>query len=260
MDERPAATIQEIAANAWPSSMSQVVDGWRLRTTPGVEARRSNSVLPLVDGGRLSLEDKLAIVDEFYAERGLPARFELSPATVPAGLDDVLAARGFEIELEIDIMVADLAEVASRSARDGAPDVRVEEEPSEAWLDTMLGVTARGERGTLRVAVLDRIAPPVRYASAADGERTIAVGMSVRERGWLGIFSMATLPEARRRGAATAILHALAQDGLRGGAARSYLQTDIGNAASHAVYEAIGFATAYRYHYRVRRRPAPTTP
>lgn len=248
-----AATIQEVAANAWPASMTQVVDGWRLRTTPGVEARRSNSVLSLEDAGRMPLEDKLALVDEFYAERGLPVRFEVSPATVPAGLDEVLAARGFEIELDIDIMVGDLAEVASHSSKPGGPDVIVEATPSEAWLDTMLGVTARGERETLRDAVLDRIAPPARYASVADGDRTIAVGMSVREREWLGIFSMATLPEARRRGAATAILHALTSTGLREGATRTYLQTDIGNAASHALYEDIGFTTAYRYHYRVRR-------
>ena len=248
-----APTIQEIAANAWPASIVQVVDGWRLRTTPGVEARRSNSVLPNADGGRLSLEAKLAIADEFYAERGLPVRYEVSPAAVPQGLGDVLAARGFEIELEVDIMVAELAEVASRTSNAAGLDVRVDETPDGRWLDTMLGVTARGERGTLRAAVLDRIAPPARYAWAADGDLAIAVGMSVRERDWLGIFSMATLPEARRRGAATAILHSLADDALRGGATRTYLQTDIGNAASHALYEGIGFAAAYRYHYRVRR-------
>ncbi len=253
MDESLAATIQEVAANAWPASIVQIVDGWRLRATAGVEARRSNSVLPIMDGGRVPLEAKLALVDEFCEAHRIPTRFEVSPAAVPKGLDDVLAARGFEIELEIDIQVGDLAEVASRSSSRGGPDVRVEEEPDERWLDTMLGVTARGERETLRDAVLDRIAPPARYASVADGDRTIAVGMSVRERGWLGIFSMATLPEARRRGAARAILHALASDGLRGGATRAYLQTDIGNAASHALYEGIGFSTAYRYHYRVRR-------
>jgi len=253
VDDSLAATIQEVAGNAWPASIVQVVDGWRLRTTPGVEARRSNSVLPIVDGGRLTLEKKLAVVDEFYAERGNPVRFELSPAAVPEGLEDVLAARGFEVELEIDIMVGDLDEVALRSEKPGGPQVRVDEEPGEAWLDTMLGVTARGERGTLKAAVLDRIAPPARYASVADGDRTIAVGMSVREREWLGIFSMATLPEARRRGAARAILHALASTGLREGASRAYLQTDIGNTVSHALYEGIWFETAYRYHYRVRR-------
>jgi GNAT superfamily N-acetyltransferase len=253
MDDALAPVLQEVAANAWPASIVQVVDGWRVRATPGVETRRSNSVLPIADGGRLALEEKLAAVDEFYAVRGMPARFEVSPAAVPSELDEVLAARGFQVELDIDIQVAELAEVEARSANNGGPEVTVDQTASDSWLGTMLGVMARGEAGRLRDAVLDRIAPPARYASVADGDRTIAVGMSVREREWLGIFSMATLPEARRRGAAKAILHALASTGLREGASRAYLQTDVDNAASHALYEGIGFRTAYRYQYRVRR-------
>jgi GNAT superfamily N-acetyltransferase len=189
----------------------------------------------------------------FCAGRGIPTRFEVSPAAVPAGLDEVLAARGFEIELEVDIQVADLDEVASRSSNRAGPDVRVEEQPGDAWLDTMLGMTARGERGTLRGAVLDRIATPARYASVTDGDRTIAVGMSVREREWLGIFSMATLPEARRRGAATAILRALSERAIQEGATRAYLQTDRSNPVSHALYEGLGFRTAYGSHYRTKR-------
>jgi GNAT superfamily N-acetyltransferase len=48
-----------------------------------------------------------------------------------------------------------------------------------------------------------------RRALAVDGT-PVAVGRAVAERGWAGVFGMATLPAARRRGAATAVLASLA--------------------------------------------------
>jgi GNAT superfamily N-acetyltransferase len=77
--------------------------------------------------------------------------------------------------------------------------------------------------------------------------------MCVADGEWLGIYSMATRPEARRRGLATAVLRELARTGRELGAARGYLQTERTNAASHALYGRVGFAIAYGYHYRTKR-------
>ena len=246
-----ARAVEELAANAWPASIVQIVDGWRLRATPGIDARRSNSVLPTGGSSAIDLDDKLALVDAFYAARELPVRFQMSPAAVPADLDELLAERGLGIEAPVDVMVADLAEVDASAT--GGTAVEISDEPEDVWLDTMLGITARGERWLLRSAVLDRIGPSARYAWVPDGDRAIAVGMGVVERGWLGIFSMATVPDRRRRGHARSVLHALAEFGLTAGATRAYLQTERGNATSHALYEGAGFRTAYGYHYRTRR-------
>jgi GNAT superfamily N-acetyltransferase len=252
-----AASVEPIAANAWPASIVELVDGWHLRATPGIQARRSNSVLTLGDGSEgLALEDKLALAAEFYERHGSPLRFHISPATVPTGLDGLLAERRFEIEAPVDLMVADLAEVVERAGSGSmSAEVAVALEPDESWLTALNSVITRGDGATLRRLVLDRIAPPVRYASLRDAERTVAVGMSVVDGGWLGIFSMATLPEARRRGAATAILRIMAEHGLADGATRAYLQTDRGNQPSHALYGRLGFRTAYGYHYRTRLEP-----
>jgi ribosomal protein S18 acetylase RimI-like enzyme len=256
-----ARELEEIAANAWPASIVQHVDGWRLRATPGTGARRSNSVLPLGGHGRIPVDDKLAIADEFYGERGLPVRFQLSPAADPPTLDDLLAQRGYEVDIRVDIQVADLAEVTARSARQGVASTdSLDPEPGDEWLDVLLAITARGERETFRAAVLDRIAPPARYAAVRHGDRIVAVGMGVIERGWLGIFSMATVPEARRRGAATTVLHMLAKAGANLGATRAYLQTESTNDAAHTLYEGLGFSTAYGYHWRTKRGGAATTP
>jgi ribosomal protein S18 acetylase RimI-like enzyme len=246
--------VEEVAANSWPAAIVEMLDGWRLRATPSVTVRRSNSVLPNGGAGRVPLESKLAAVEDFYAGHDIPARYQVSGAAVPESLDDVLASRGFEIEAPVDIMVARLDQVeALTRGREIADGVGIESEPSEEWLDAMFEVAPRGERDVFRAAILDRIDRPVRYASVLDGREALAVGMCVADGDWLGIYSMATHPEARRRGFATAILRSLAQSGRRLGATRAYLQTERTNGPAHALYERVGFATAYGYHYRTKR-------
>ena len=66
------------------------------------------------------------------------------------------------------------------------------------------------------------------------------------ERGWTGVYAMGTRPEARRRGAATSILRALAQWAHDRGAARMYLQVETTNDGARQLYTRAGFETAYR--------------
>ena len=86
--------IEETAADAVPAAVVEHLDGWRLRFNHGVK-RRPNSVLANADGGRLTLAGKLECAEAFYAEHGLKARFQLCPASLPAGLDAALEARGY---------------------------------------------------------------------------------------------------------------------------------------------------------------------
>jgi hypothetical protein len=122
-------------------------DGWRLRATPAVDARRSNSVLPNGDSGEVPLKEKLAIVEDFFGRRGLPVRYQLSPAAEPAGLvDDVLAARGFQIETSADIQVANLAEVVDRSLVPGTHVVSADRPGRTLALDPPGSDSARRRR------------------------------------------------------------------------------------------------------------------
>ncbi len=78
------------------------------------------------------------------------------------------------------------------------------------------------------------------------------MGLGVLERGFVGVFAMFTQPAFRGRGAAHAVLHALARWGERRGAERAYLQVEETNAAAGALYRETGFATSYEYLYRSR--------
>jgi ribosomal protein S18 acetylase RimI-like enzyme len=72
----------------------------------------------------------------------------------------------------------------------------------------------------------------------------------VADEDWIGLFCMATRPEFRRRGAATAVLRALAGWGRHQGAARAYLQVMDDNLPARSLYARAGFETLYHYHYR----------
>ena len=106
------------------------------------------------------------------------------------------------------------------------------------------GGRRRTRRGRGR---LDRVRIPCAYARSE-----AAAGRGTLHGEWLGIYELATLPEARRRGAASAIVGALAAWGAARGARPAYLMVEEGNAPAHAMYARLGIRRAYGYSYRVR--------
>jgi len=254
-DPHTILTLETIAANAWPAAEVELCGGWRLRSTQGV-TRRANSVWPNQDDGALALDAKLAQVEAFYAARGLPAIYQICDAMQPAQLDEVLAARGYAHEAPTFVQTAPLPTLLER-----LPSLRhyptFEVEVSEAfdgqWFDLYCVAEEVSEQATpVRQAILERIAPVHGFVTLYAAGRPAAVGMGVVEAGWLGIFSMATLPAYRRRGAARAILRTLAVWAQLYDARHAYLQVMAHNDAAQTLYAGAGFVTAYRYHYRVK--------
>ena len=93
---------------------------------------------------------------------------------------------------------------------------------------------------------------PSRYLMAQRDGRAVGVGTVMLEDGLAGVFSMATSPEMRQRGVASALLARLLTWAWEHGASHAYLQVDSQNHAALAVYRKFGFATAYSYHYCAR--------
>ena len=115
--------VEVVAAEALPAAEVEELGGWRLRYTRGV-TRRANSVWPNAQKGPLSLEERLEAVEAFYAARGLPARFQVTPAALPENLDEVLAARGYTRDLPdspVCVQTASLAEVNGACPQEGMP-------------------------------------------------------------------------------------------------------------------------------------------
>ncbi len=249
--------IETLAMNAWPADEVELLDGWRMRFSRGV-TRRANSVWPNQTGDALALGKKLDAVEAFYAAHNLPARYQICPAQQPIDLEEALAARGYAADASTQVQLAPLAGVVAgattRNVNAAAPTnwtVSVSETFDATWFATYRDAERFGaDAATVRQAILCRIAPLTGFALLRIDNEPVALGLGVLEADHLGIFSMATRAEFRRRGAATAILGALVKWAQAHGGTRAYLQVMDNNSGAQQLYARLGFETLYRYHYR----------
>ncbi|WP_051899321.1 GNAT family N-acetyltransferase [Sciscionella sediminilitoris] len=240
--------LQERVAKANPAEHVEHLGQWWLRRSAG-PSWWTATVLPHGETDAAELAARIAAAERFYAEAGTPARFQISPGACAAELDAVLAARGYRASGAVSLRAAVTEEVRALRAPEGPP-AQVREDPSAAWFAAWRTVHGHGgDPGTER-DMLERVRQPSAYASVLDGSEVIAVGRAVAEAGWAGVFGMATLPKARGRGAARAVLCSLADWAGTHAAPRMYLQVESGNQAAVRLYERLGFAELCRYHYR----------
>lgn len=222
---------------AWPAWERREAGGWVLRYAGGV-TKRANSVLAL--GEPDDLDAAISAAEAFYAERGAPCAFSIG-AGAPPGLDGALEARGYALVDPTVVMAGAI------SGRPSVP-VRVEERPWRGWLETWWAVDGRRSTGP---EAAERILTgvPALYVAVEEDGIPVAVGRGVPQGGTLGIYCMATLPEARRRGLGRAVLRALAvESGMPG----AYLVVTERNTAARALYRSEGLEPKGGYHYRIR--------
>jgi ribosomal protein S18 acetylase RimI-like enzyme len=257
-DVRTIRLLEELGANALGAHTVQLLDGWVLRRTPEAPFRRCNSVLP-IHGTASNVIDRLEVVADFYRERGLPARFQMSEAARPAGLDGLLGECRYDIEEPVVVMVARTEEVAARSgdpptpARSDDEGTTVADGIDDGWIEQYSESHGRDDARRRLAAygrLLTKIGPVVGAAVARAGDVPLGIGLGVLERGWVGVYGMSTRPEVRRRGAATAVLRALAEWARARDGVRMYLQVEETNTVALELYERAGFRPAYRYWYR----------
>ena len=241
------AHLETLAADALPAQVCEKLDGWRLRYNGGV-TRRANSVLAEY-AGTLALEKKLRQAEAFYARQGAKARFQLCPASQPANLDEVLTKRGYSHEPGAKVQVADLSTVMAHVTPSENVTTEVLDTPSGVWLEVYEAVEGvEGDQKHVRREMFRALEKATFVLVRLNGQPA-AAGLGVYGEGHVGIFNVATLPEQRRRGAATAVLAGLAQWGAAQGAHTLYLQVAEGNVSAQKAYARAGFETLYAYHY-----------
>ncbi|MEK8051818.1 GNAT family N-acetyltransferase [Ideonella sp. DXS22W] len=247
------ARVEDAGLNASAPPQQRWMDGWLVRFSPG-KAKRARCINAVAPGVRL-LADKLAASAALYQAQSLPWIFRITPFTQPADLDAQLAARGFVAEDDTRVMVCtDLAQAIAQAAAAPQPAVDMswrEIDPADygpivgAWRGTPPeGVRAHVER--LRTT-------PVPYRAWIGCDATgelLAGGQTATEDGLVGLYDIFTAPAARGQGLATALCGALLAAAREGGAEAAYLQVDADNLAARRIYQRLGFADAYAYHYR----------
>ncbi|MFD4243847.1 GNAT family N-acetyltransferase [Streptomyces sp. NPDC058525] len=239
----PAASFEELSrvtARSWQPLESEPLGEWTLRAAAGF-TRRANSVLPLGDPG-IPLDDALARVTSWYAERGLPAYVQA--ATGAVGTQELLIGelerRGWAAEVSAQVRIGALAPVGDVDAP-AAEDVRLTRTPDEAWL---------GRYGKVRDPEVARRllveGPSVWFAALPEGR---AIGRCVVDGRWAGFAAVTVDPAHRREGLATAVMAALARRALEEGASAAWLQVETDNPGALALYDGMGFATHHTYHH-----------
>lgn len=248
--------LQERAARALPAGLVKDVGGWWLRHATGC-SWWVGSVLPHAEADGDELVRRVAEAEDFYAGHGAVARFQISPGACPAELDTLLAERGYRRESLISLQVAATARVAegapggAAGASGGALRVCVDDRPTRAWFDVWQAVQGHDDGCRDEWEMLARVDQPSAYARVMSGDDVIAVGRAVADTGWAGVFGMATLLHARGKGAARAVLAALAEWAAAHRAGHMYLQVVRGNIPALRLYERLGFREVCGYHYRV---------
>jgi ribosomal protein S18 acetylase RimI-like enzyme len=236
--------LEELSLNALPSLQTLVYDGWLLRFANGCTGR-ANSVQSLYPGA-ISLEEKIDHCEHIYASRGMPTLFKLTEASQPPILDEELERRGYWTRPRVSVQTKRIARTSS-----SPPDIRIEAAPSDDWLAAFFRIAhVREDRRETIAAMLRNILPATGYASGCVDDETVAVGLGVVERGWVGLFDINTAEEHRRQGHAGAVVQALCAWAVSRKAQNAYLQVVTENDPALALYESLGFRKSYTYWYR----------
>ena len=244
------AELERIAALGWLGLENAQVGGWLLRAAGGFTGR-ANSALPVGDPG-LPLPEAVDAVAAWYAERGLPPRFQV-PLPHADEVDAELAGRGWPGGDGALVLVADLEPLLARPAAARPPSpagevVRIDLRPDAAWLGAY---HYRGRQLPAHAREVVERGARLGFASvrAADGS-VLAIARGSLDEGWLGVTAVEVEPSARRRGLAGVVLRELAGWAVGLGGVCCYLQVSPANAPALALYRAAGFVDHHWYQYR----------
>lgn len=254
-----ARLLDEIATAATEAETDEQVHGWWCKASPHVPFRRSNCVLPALGAGadRTRFDAALADVRAWYQDRGLRLIVQVSTADPDhEQLDAWLAAEGLEVEAPVHLMTSGPAPASGRSAAevDAPAAVRVQAGIDETWAHQFGrlhgGDATQRDRTAAYGRMLHAFGDRALGASCERDGTVVGLGLGVLDRGWLGIFGMATSPDHRRQGIATDVVGALRAAAAARGAEHAYLQVEVDNAAAIACYQGLGFQRHHGYHYR----------
>jgi predicted GNAT family acetyltransferase len=187
--------------------------------------------------------DRLRAMADEFVQRGKPWSIRVV-GPVPDAVTEVAGELGLVPEAVATLVAPLDGPLRTPLEHPDEEHRRVETvEDVRAWAaicDAALGLP-EGTSATMTTA--DLIAEPSArtYLALRDGVAVATAISMLDARGWLGVFSVTTLPEARRRGISERLVRTVLAEGAAAGAHTAYLQsTDM----ARPMYERIGFRDA----------------
>lgn len=259
--------LEALITRAWPALTVLDVDGWRVRSARGF-TRLVNSVWPHHSREGLGLADRIDRVERVCAQRGQQPSFWLSPSASPRGLDQALAARGYEATPPVEVRTSRLDHLAALRTPDGPATVS-SEDGRAAWLSAWARLAgASGRDAETAELLLARVQAEQAFAVVAGGtdpdgvkREELAVARGVLHGGWLGIDYLAADGGADLEAAGHALVAGLARWAASRGGERAYCQVDSADPSARALTRGMRFHRAYTYRFRLHplppRHPTP---
>jgi GNAT superfamily N-acetyltransferase len=248
-DEKNIQILEELTANAWRPEYSQILDGWHIGYSRGVTGR-GNSVFPIGDFGRYSLDEKISLAEEYYKRLNHYPTFKITRSSQPAELESELVKRGYTPRDLTEVQISNADETMDNTISVLPCPARIEPQLTNEWFNFYVESSGYSDLSIeVRRGVLERISTVKGFAMVEIEAELAAVGLGVIERGWLGIYCMATTTDQRRMGGGTQVLNSLAEWGLTQGADKMYLQVEADNDPAKRLYSRAGFEFLYNYQY-----------
>jgi ribosomal protein S18 acetylase RimI-like enzyme len=192
------------------------------------------------------IESLIDEVDAWFVRRGITPRFRVSPLTRPANLAELLGRRGFaRTEAETQMVLAGEDNEPPTPAASHVDIKPIEARELERWAE----IQSRGFGMTVSPAVIELARASAErktnslYLAQLDGE-PVAAGTLIEWAGALGIYGVATLPEARNHGVGTALVRQMIRDAHARGGAPICLQAET-ETHTQRWYERLGFRVVY---------------
>jgi len=245
--ERTINDIEYLAARCWPAKEIEAYYGWIIQWQDGV-TWRANSVLPLGETEDKLIEDSIDHVINFYDKRNTPPAFKLTEASKPDNLDKLLEEMDFQQHMVTHFQTVPIERLTCLDTEVEVDLLRVTDES----IDILYHRSMRDEFAIqVRKEMIHRIEGEKKIARVMIDGQLAGTGLGVVEEDMMGLFSIKTMPEFRRRGVGWSINCALAMWGEENGADKAFLQVEADNIPALALYGKMGFKTLYTYWYRI---------
>ena len=236
--------LEQHSARCWPATFVDSYGGWEIRRTPDVSSGRVNSVNAIApESGQF--DQVLVKARTLFDEQEEWPLIRIHPL---AGEEPVrrLEALGLHGQGDTVVKTLTLSDiVVSPSLSCVVTDIMTPD-----WMIAYGDAhdTAEEERQAI-ARTLSRVTVRQAFAVLYEGGRPVASGRGAVADGWVGLFQISTVPDARRRGFGQAIVGSLLAWGRQAGADRAYLQVELKNDVARRLYRSFGFETAYVYSY-----------
>jgi GNAT superfamily N-acetyltransferase len=246
---------EELSLNALPALQTQFYDGWVLRFTDGYSyTNRANSV-NLLYPSTLDLQTKIIECEKRYFAQGLPAVFKITDGT-DMEIDMALNQKGYEKAKPTYMMGRYPAGQCGDSALEpSSSDCVFTSYINNKWLDAYFSLSKYTDEMKISIAkqVFENIKVDVLCGRLVKNDITVACGLCVIERRYMGLFNIVVDESQRGKGYGTEICESLFSEAKRLGVHTAYLQVMQDNYKAINLYSKLGYKPIYSYWYRVKK-------